>query len=87
MCGMGVTSSTAVTSRPEVMSVTEAGGDEFFRRHVKPDLDFVLAECVPHLLPGKRDKQREAAEELKGKSSATMNTMMRMAERAETEVQ
>jgi hypothetical protein len=38
-------------------------------------------------LPGKRDKQREAAEELKGKSSATMNTMMRMAERAETEVQ
>ena len=76
-----------VMTRPEVMSVMEAGGDEFFRRHVKPDLDFVLAECVPHLLPGKRDKQREAAEELKGKSSATMNTMMRMAERAEMEVQ
>ena len=25
-----------VMTRPEVMSVTEAGGDEFFRRHVKP---------------------------------------------------
>ena len=77
-----------VMTRPEVMSVTEAGGDEFFRRHVKPHLDFVLAECVPHLLPGKRDKQREEAEGLKGKhQSGTLNTMMRMAERAETEVQ
>ena len=74
-------------TRPEVMSVTEAGGDEFFRRHVKPHLDFVLAECVPHLLPGKRDKQREEAEGPKGKQSGTLNTMMRMAERAETEVQ
>ena len=77
-----------VMTRPEVMSVTEAGGDEFFRRHVKPHLDFVLAECVPHLLPGKRDKQREEAEGLKGKhQSGTLNTMMRMAERAKTEVQ
>ena len=76
-----------MATRPQPLGA-EAGGDEFFRRHVKPHLDFVLAECVPHLLPGKRDKQREEAEGLKGKhQSGTLNTMMRMAERAETEVQ